>query len=139
MSPRGLYLLLLGVLCVGCAPPLSTFAVSVLAAEPQSFSVAATLWKVAVGASDKDLAQVYNSVKAAPGYPSRFKSVEKGTTRNKVSNKELLEKLRKVERGTWVKVYKDGWVGEKKVSLHYFESPSGKVFDFKVKPGWSNL
>ncbi|WP_267572504.1 hypothetical protein [Corallococcus sp. bb12-1] len=62
--------------------------------------MAGTLWKVAAGASDKDLVQVYNSVKAAPGYPSRFEAVEKGTTRNKVSNKELLEKLRKVERGT---------------------------------------
>lgn len=98
-----------------------------------------TVAKVAAGASDKDLVKVYNSVKAAPGYPSRFEAGEKGTTRNKVNNKDLLEKLRKVERGNWVKVYKDGWAGEKKVSLHYFESPSGKVFDFKVKPGWSNL
>jgi len=25
-----------------------------------------------------------------------------------------------------------------KVSIHYFQSQSGKVFDVKVKPGWSN-
>ncbi|MBN8468619.1 hypothetical protein JYJ95_19075 [Corallococcus exiguus] len=131
MNPRGLCLLLLGLLCVGCTPPPPAFTGAVLAVG--------SLWKVAAGASDKDLVKVYNSVKAAPGYPSKFEAVEKGTTRNKVNNKDLLEKLRKVEKGNWVKVYKDGWAGEKKVSLHYFESPSGKVFDFKVKPGWSNL
>ncbi|AKQ67284.1 hypothetical protein A176_004196 [Myxococcus hansupus] len=56
----------------------------------------------------------------------------------RVSNKALLEKLREAEPGVWNKVYKDGWVGSDKVSLHYFESASGKVFNFKVKPGWSN-
>jgi hypothetical protein len=43
-----------------------------------------------------------------------------------------------LEPGNWHKVYKDGWIGSKKVSLHYFESPSGKVFDFKIKLEWSN-
>ncbi|WP_147446470.1 hypothetical protein [Corallococcus sp. CA047B] len=66
MNPQGVCLLLLAMLCVGCAPPLPTFAGAVLAAEPHAISVAGTLWKVAAGASDKD----------------------------------LLEKLRKVERGT---------------------------------------
>jgi len=36
-------------------------------------------------------------------------------------------------------VYKDGFdVNGNKVSIHYFKSPSGKVFDVKVKFGWSN-
>jgi hypothetical protein len=54
-----------------------------------------------------------------------------------VNNKELLEKLREIEPGHWQKIYKDGWLGGDKVSLHYFESPSGQVFNFKIKPGWS--
>lgn len=55
-----------------------------------------------------------------------------------MTNKDLLEKLREIEPGNWQKVYKDGWLDSEKVSLHYFESPSGRVFNFKVKPGWSN-
>ncbi|MGA8942864.1 MAG: hypothetical protein WB502_09150, partial [Thermoactinomyces sp.] len=42
--------------------------------------------------------------------------------------------------GSLYKVYKDGYDAEgKKISVHYFESSSGKVFDVKVKSGWSNL
>ena len=69
------------------------------------------------------------------GYPSET-CVGKG---NRVvhGDKELLEKLREIEPGNWQKVYKDGWLGGDKVSLHYFESPSGQVFNFKIKPGWS--
>ena len=77
-------------------------------------------------------------MKNTPGYPSNFRSIQNGTTRNSISRKELLEKLREIEPGNWHKVYKDGWIGSKKVSLHYFESPSGKVFDFKIKLEWSN-
>jgi len=44
-----------------------------------------------------------------------------------------------VERGDWRKVYKDGYDGSgNKVSIHYFQSESGKVFDVAAKPGWSN-
>jgi len=81
---------------------------------------------------------VYNGLKNTPGYPASFRSIQNGTTRNTVSRRELLEKLRDIEPGNWHKVYKDGWIGNKKVSLHYFESPSGKVFDFKIKLEWSN-
>ncbi|WP_437875556.1 toxin TcdB middle/N-terminal domain-containing protein [Sorangium sp. So ce513] len=86
--------------------------------------------------------QVYSGLKNAPEYPQGFatsRGVVKGTTtRNNVSNNALLEQLRKVEPGKWQKVYKDGWVGSEKVSVHYFQSESGKVFNVKVKPGWSN-
>jgi len=85
-----------------------------------------------------ELKDVFNGARNAPGFPSNFKAVQNGTTRNRVDNKALLEKLREIEPGDWVKVYKDGWVGTDKVSLHYFESASGKVFNFKMKPGWSN-
>ncbi|WP_238658837.1 hypothetical protein [Staphylococcus felis] len=53
-------------------------------------------------------------------------------------NKTLLAKLRKVEKGPWKKVYKDGYIGKKKVSVHYFQSKSGLVYDVKTKSGWSN-
>ena len=37
-------------------------------------------------------------------------------------------------------VYKDGFdASGRKVSIHYFESQSGRVFNVKVKPYWSNL
>lgn len=107
-----------------------------------STAVAATAWdgtgRPSPSGQGEGLSSVYDSVKNAPGYPPGFKAVQNGTTRNTVSNKSLLEKLREVEPGTWHKVYKDGWVGSEKVSLHYFESASGKVFNFKVKSGWSN-
>nr|WP_257454761.1 hypothetical protein [Archangium lipolyticum] len=88
--------------------------------------------------SDAEPKNVYNGLKNTPGYPSNFRSIQNGTTRNSISRKDLLEKLRELEPGNWHKVYKDGWIGNKKVSLHYFESPSGKVFDFKIKFEWSN-
>jgi hypothetical protein len=37
----------------------------------------------------------------------------------------------------WCKVYQDGYCEGELVSIHYFESPSGRVFDLKVKSGWS--
>jgi hypothetical protein len=87
---------------------------------------------------DAELKNVYNGLKNTPGYPSNFRSIQNGTTRNSISRKDLLEKLRRIEPGNWHKVYKDGWNGNQKVSLHYFESPSGKIFDFKIKFEWSN-
>ena len=90
------------------------------------------------GSSKAELKDVYRGVRNAPGYPSNFRGVQNGTTRHPVTNKELLEKLREIEPGNWQKVYKDGWIAGDKVSLHYFESPSGQVFNFKIKPGWSN-
>lgn len=56
-----------------------------------------------------------------------------------VSNSELLSDLRQVEAGKRTKIYKDGYdaVGNK-VSIHYFQSESGKVFNVKTKPDWTN-
>ncbi|QRN99443.1 hypothetical protein JRI60_10665 [Archangium violaceum] len=84
------------------------------------------------------LKNIYNGVKNAPGYPPSFRGAQNGTTTHPVTDKALMEKLRQVEPGHWRKVYRDGWIGNDKVSLHYFESPSGKVFNFKIKRGWSN-
>ena len=57
-----------------------------------------------------------------------------------VKNGELLEQLRKIESGNWNKVYKNGYdsLGNE-VSIHYFESSSGKVFDVWTQSGWSNF
>ncbi len=58
---------------------------------------------------------------------------------NKVNNTELLEELRAIEFGTWNMIYKDGVdANGNKISIHYFQSQSGQVFNVKVKNGWSN-
>lgn len=82
---------------------------------------------------------MYNSIKDSPNYPEGFEPRKNGTTKNTVNNKELLNKLRDIEAGTWKKVYKDGYdMYGNKVSIHYFESESGKVFEVKIKGKWSN-
>jgi hypothetical protein len=83
---------------------------------------------------------IYNGIKDAPEYPQGFKPrTGNHTTRNNVNNKELLDELRQIERGDWKKVYKDGYdANGNRISIHFFQSPSGKVFNVKVKPGWSN-
>ena len=56
-----------------------------------------------------------------------------------MDNNQLLENLRKIEKGDWKKVYKDGYdISGNKISIHYFQSKSGKVFNVKIKPYWSN-
>lgn len=89
--------------------------------------------------SSSGIKNVYNGIKDAPTYPKGFKGKQNGTKTNKVTNKELLEDLRKVEAGEWKKVYKDGYDNAgNKISIHYFQSKSGKVFNVKVKSNWSN-
>ena len=89
--------------------------------------------------SSNELKDVYNSIKDSPDYPKEFEAVKNGTTKNTIKNKELLDKLREIESGKWTKVYKDGYNSSgNKISIHYFQSQSGKVFNVKVKPGWSN-
>ncbi|EKO1106508.1 TPA: hypothetical protein R1902_000209 [Staphylococcus delphini] len=80
----------------------------------------------------------YKSIKYAPKFPRNFRAVSGKTKHHNVNNKTLLAKLRKVEKGPWKKVYKDGYIGKKKVSIHYFQSKSGLVYDVKTKSGWSN-
>lgn len=81
---------------------------------------------------------IYKGIKYAPKYPSGFKAVQNGTKNVTVNNKSLLDELRQIEGGTWKKVYKDGYnKNGKKVSIHYFQSKSGLVYDVKVKSGWS--
>ena len=89
--------------------------------------------------AENEIRQIFNSIKESPNFPNGFKPRINGTTCNKVKNMDLLEKLRNVESGKWQKIYKDGYdkFGNK-ISIHYFKSDSGKVFNVKVKNGWSN-
>jgi hypothetical protein len=85
------------------------------------------------------LKNVYRSRKEAPNFPKGFKTVKNGLKKVNIKNRDVLNQLRKVESGTWKKVFKDGYdASGRKISIHYFESASGKVFDVKVKSGWSN-
>ena len=79
--------------------------------------------------------QLDNSLEAAPEYPEDFRPIPNGMRKLKVKNQWLLEELRKIEPSEWSKVYKDGYSGSQEVSLHYFESGSGQVFDIKIKLG----
>lgn len=81
--------------------------------------------------------QIFNSIKDAPGYPKNFIYDKGNRLVNTVKNKPLLEQLRQVEPGKWQKIYKNGWSGGEKVSIHYFQSQSGKVFNVKTVPKWS--
>ena len=86
-----------------------------------------------------NLKNVYNGIKNAPNYPAGFKAIQDGKTFNTVKNQDVLKGLREHEAGVWKKVYSDGYASNgAKVSIHYFQSQSGKVFDVKVKNGWSN-
>ena len=83
--------------------------------------------------------QVLSSIKDSPQYPKGFRSTQNGTTKNIVNNKRALEEFRKIEPGKWHKVYKDGYdLAGNKVSVHYFQSQSGRVINIKIKRGWSN-
>ena len=85
-----------------------------------------------------EIKHTYNSIKDSPNYPKGFRGVQNGTTKHNVNNREALESLRKVEQGQWKKVYQNGYDSSgNKVSIHYFQSQSGRVFNVKVKPGWS--
>ncbi len=81
--------------------------------------------------------KIYSSIKEAPNYNNNFIKVQNGLKKVKVNNKQLLEELNKFG-SKWSKVYKNGWIDGQKVSLHYFQDASGKIFDFKIVYGkWS--
>ncbi|MGC6768950.1 hypothetical protein [Enterococcus sp. LJL51] len=92
-----------------------------------------------LGNESQEVKNVYDGFKNAPQYPEGFKGRQNGTKIVKMNDKQLLEQLRKVESGEWKKVFKDGFdkFGNR-ISIHYFQSKSGKVFNVKVKTGWSN-
>jgi len=82
---------------------------------------------------------LYNSIRESPDYPRGFSQRQNGKTQNKINNKALFTMLRQLEPGKWKKIYSDGFdeCGNR-ISIHYFQSSSGKVFNVKVKLGWSN-
>ena len=86
------------------------------------------------------LSHVYSGIKQAPNYPVGFRLAQDGLKKVTIRNKPLLAKLREIELGNWKKVYQDGYdrYGSK-ISIHYDQSESGKVFDVEVKHIWSKL
>jgi hypothetical protein len=83
--------------------------------------------------------EIYTSIKKAPNYPEGFTPRQNGLKKVNINDPENAEFLRQAESGQWKKVYKDGYdANGRKISIHYFESLSGKVFNVKVKSGWSN-
>lgn len=92
----------------------------------------------ALGNQSLEIKDTYNGIKNAPQYPEGFEAAKNGTKKVKINNGSVLDGLRKVEPGEWKKVYKNGYDKfGKKISIHYFESKSGKVFNVKVKGKWS--
>lgn len=81
---------------------------------------------------------IYNSAKDSPDYRSDFIKVQNGTKHFNIKNKPLLSELNQHGKG-WVKVYSDGYIGNAKMSMHYFTNKAGKVFNLKYKNGWSVL
>ena len=81
---------------------------------------------------------VYPGKRQAPNWPRRFKPRTNGQKKVAVKNQQLLQELREIERGRWMKVYEDGFDGPNRISVHYFQSPAGRVFDLDVVSGWSN-
>lgn len=82
---------------------------------------------------------LYHSIKEAPNYPQGFTNRQNGKTQHNIHNRALLEMLRNLEPGKWKKIYQDGFdVSGNRMSLHYFQSPTGQLFNVKLKAGWSN-
>ncbi|AFY96753.1 hypothetical protein [Chamaesiphon minutus] len=80
---------------------------------------------------------VYSSLNKSPDFPRGFRSAPNGTQKVEINHRELVRELRKIEPRKWYKVYRNGYVGTNKVSVHYFESATRRVFNVKVKDGWS--
>lgn len=86
--------------------------------------------------------KVFSKPKDSPFFPKKFKPREgpQKISRHKIQKKDVLAKLLRIENDVWQKVYLDGFdKDESKISVHYFESKSGKFFfDIKEKKDWSN-
>lgn len=82
---------------------------------------------------------VYSALSKSPNFPRGFRSAPNGIQKVEINHRELARELRKIEPRKWYKVYRDGYVGNNKVSIHYFESATRRVFDVKIKDGWSVL
>ena len=81
---------------------------------------------------------IFKSVKSAPNYPAGFKQAQNGLKKVNMNNGKLLDQLRGIEQGLWKKVYQNGWDAYgNKISIHYFQSKSGQVFDLKIVYYWS--
>ena len=90
-----------------------------------------------IGNSRSELKNVYNRKTDSPNWPQGFTQVDE-SIRVKVKNEALLNQLRDIEPGKWMKIYENGYLSDGSMaSIHYFRSPRGKIFNLKVKFGWS--
>lgn len=78
------------------------------------------------------MVKLYNSWKKAPSVPKGWKPAKSpgGLIKVPVKNKQLLEVLRQLLPGKWMKIYRYGQDG---TEVHYFEHSSGKVCQVKLK------
>jgi RHS repeat-associated protein len=130
---------------VGCGnmPMLSEIAVQVQTPSgPVSVSgIAASMSPSGGGSGSNDKpTEIFQGKKLSPNWPGDFVRAAGNALRKvNIKDRDLLSKLRDIEKGDWKKVYEDGYSENRRVSVHYFQSPSGQVFDLQVHPGWSNL
>ena len=73
---------------------------------------------------------LYDSVLASGSVPPRWRASRGGTLKYPVRNGAVLRELRRLRRGRWQKVIKQGDLGE----VHYFEHESGMVAGVKFLP-----
>ena len=57
---------------------------------------------------EKNIRTTHNSIKESPNYPKGFRDVQNGTRKVNINNQEVLNQLRKIEKGEWKKIYRDG-------------------------------
>lgn len=83
----------------------------------------------------------YKRLQDCPNYPADFKQAKMPDARVPINNKEkwgpILEEIE--PNGGWVKVYRNGMAGGKRVSLHFFQSYKGTVVNLDVKDTWSTI
>jgi len=70
---------------------------------------------------------VYESIQASGSVPPSWTAVRGGALKYPVRNRAVLRALRRLRRGRWKKVIKQGNLGE----VHYFEHESGAVAGVK--------
>jgi len=84
-----------------------------------------------------EIKNTYPGKRSHPDWPKEFQTDH--LLKENVKNSGLLRQLRRIESGKWQKVYENGWINGEQVTIHYFQAPSGRVFDLEVHYGyWSN-
>jgi len=75
--------------------------------------------------------RLYPSILASGSVPSGWTAARERTLKYPVRNRAVMRELRRLRRGRWQKVIKQGNLGE----VHYFEHESGAVAGVKFISG----